>query len=154
MYKGKKKPAKGKGKPHQNPIAKYLGADPVFQQGINELIRTGDQYAIGNNAAVGDVKQTFNTTLGRMRQDKTKSTRNITDDYGARGLVNSGLYVGAVNDYNNAYQDRVEDITTDRSKQLRNLQQERRNFYDLNRSKKQELRLDAIRRRAEKLGIR
>jgi hypothetical protein len=59
-----------------------------------------------------------------------------------------------MSDYNDAFADRVYDLNRDKGIQLRNLGFEESNFQGLNDSKQNELRLDAIRRRAEELGSR
>jgi hypothetical protein len=133
-------------------IEEYLGADPYYQQGISDLMNNLDQFNIQNQAAAGDIESLFNITLQRMNKEKDRSVHDITDDFGARGLVNSGLFGKAVSDYNSDFSDRIADLNRDKSIQLRNLNFERSNMQGLNDSQAADLRLDAIRRRAEEIG--
>lgn len=172
---GNKKPSKkpsgykgGNSKPKKNPpkksgqgggggnnfpsIEDYLAADPYYQAGLSDLMLGMDQFGIQNDAAQGDIESLFKLTLERMAKERDRSLIDIKDDFGARGLVNSGLYTKGVSDYNQEYSDRVFDLNRDRDIQLRNLGFDSANMQGLNQSKQDELRLDAIRRRAEELA--
>ena len=133
-------------------IQEYLGADPYYQQGVSDLMNNMDQFNIQNSAAAGDIQQLFDITMQRMNKEKDRSVHDITDDFGARGMVNSGLFGKAVSDYNSDFTDRISDLNRDKSIQLRNLNFERSNMQGLNDSQTADLRLDAIRRRAEEIG--
>lgn len=151
----KRKPAKAKKKPSGiPPVAKYLGADPVYQQGLSELMRTLNAFKVSNTDSQTDVRSAFNTSMQRMGAERGEALNSLKDDFASRGLLQSGLYADANSDYNKEYRNRVTDLTRDRTDQLGNLKSEFSNFRGLNNSKVQELRLDAIRRRAEKYGIR
>lgn len=164
-YQGKPKPAAKKASPKPKPKPKpkgpgmpsledYLGADPYYQEGLSDLMFNMDQFGIQNDAAEFDIQSLFDLTMERMAKERERSLVDITDDFGARGLVNSGLYGKGVSDYNEQYADKVFDLNRDREIQLRNLGFEESNFEGLNDSKQNELRLDAIRRRAEEVGSR
>lgn len=172
---GNKKPSKkpsgykgGNSKPKKNPpkksgqgggggnnfpsIEDYLAADPYYQAGLSDLMLGMDQFGIQNDAAQGDIESLFKLTMERMAKERDRSLVDIKDDFGARGLVNSGLYTKGVSDYNQEYADRVFDLNRDKDIQLRNLGFDEANFGGLEQSKQNELRLDAIRRRAEELS--
>ena len=152
---GKKpnKPGNSQGGGNNFPsIEDYLAADPYYQAGLSDLMLGMDQFGIQNGAAQGDITSLFNLTLERMAKERDRSLIDIKDDFGARGLVNSGLYTKGVSDYNQEYSDRVFDLNRDKDIQLRNLGFDAANMQGLNDSKQNELRLDAIRRRAEELS--
>lgn len=151
---GKATDGAGKNKGGGGGIAKYLGSDDVYQSSMSELMKTLEQFRIGNRNSRNDVKDAFGTATERMGDERVNALGSLEGDFASRGMMNSGLYGDAVSDYNKEFTNRTEDLTTDRTLKLRDLTQERRNMRDLTQSKLKDLKLDAIRRRAETLGIR
>lgn len=143
--------AKGAGIPDIN---KYLSSDATYNQSLSELMRTLNQYKTNNQSSQGDVKEAFKTAMERMGEERTKSLQGLQDDFASRGLLTSGLYADATSQYNNEYEQRVGDLTKDQQNQLESLNTDYTNFAGTTNAKKGDLRLDAIRRRAEKYGIK
>lgn len=141
-------------KPGAPSIDKYLRSDANYNQGLSELMRTLDQYKAGNADSRGDVQEAFKTAMQRMGEEKTKSLQGLQEDFASRGLLTSGLYTQSVSDYDKQYGDRVSDMTRDQQNQTENLNRDLSNYQSLTKSKQADLKLDAIRRRAEKYGIR
>lgn len=141
-------------KPKPPSVGKYLAGDDVYQSGLSELMRALQQFKTSNLDSQTDVQDAFKTAMERMGGERTKALDSLEEDFASRGLLNSGLYADSVSDYNKEYQDRVTDLNRDQTDQLGNLKSELTNFQGLNQSKTQDLRLDAIRRRAEQFGIR
>lgn len=135
-------------------INQYVNSDPYYQQGVGELNRVLRQFKQSNMGSRADVYDAFKTASQRMGDERGKALSSLKDDFAARGILDSGLYAGSVNDYNKEYTNRTTDLTKDRTDQLSNLGEEFANFQGLNRSKVADLKLDAIRRRAERYGIR
>lgn len=134
-------------------IQKFLGSDNTYQQSLSDLLKTLQQFKLQNKDSRTDVREAFQTAMERMGVEREDALKALEADFASRGLLNSGLYGDAVSDYNTQYGDRVTDLTKDRNTNLRNLRTEFSNFRDTTKSKRADLRLDAIRRRAEKYGL-
>lgn len=135
-------------------LKEYLNSDPTFQTGISELMKNLEQFRTSNKRSRQDIRSTFQTTMDRMNQDRTNALKSLQEDFASRGLLNSGLYTGAVSDYNDQYSQKLTDLTDDQRKSLQSLQEEMQQFRGTTRNKRQDLRLQAIRNRADKYGIK
>lgn len=148
----------GGGKPKaKNPmpsLKQYLNSDTAYQSGLSELMKNLQQFKTGNMDSQGDVKESFQTAMERMGKERTDALSSLKDDFGSRGLLTSGLYSDAVSKYDSDYNDRTADLTKDQQNQLEDLTRQLSNMTSLTGTKKQDLRLDAMRRRADKLGIK
>jgi hypothetical protein len=130
-------------------IQDYLMGDEYYQQGLSDLEWALEQFLIENDAAEGDLGASFGSAMGYMNLDKEKALEYMKDDYGARGLVFSGLYPEAVSDYNKEWSMGVADLNRDLASQMRDLGFEEQNMRQSTEMQKRDLRLDAIRRRKE-----
>lgn len=150
-YTGKKSAAKKKGGNKFPSIQDYLMGDQYYQSGLSDLEWALEQFLTENDAAEGDLGASFNSAMGYMNLDKEKALEYMKDDYGARGLVFSGLYPEAVSDYNKEWSMGVADLNRDLASQMRDLGFEEQNMRQSTEMQKKDIRLDAIRRRAEEI---
>jgi hypothetical protein len=88
-----------------------------------------------------------------MNDQKKIDLNNLEADYGARGVLRSGLYGKAVGDYNNEFNTRMTDLTTKEKDALAGLDQEKTRFTSQQDLQTQAAREAAIRRRAEQYGL-
>lgn len=149
-YTGKKGAAKKGGKKFPS-IQDYLMGDEYYQQGLSDLEWALEQFLTENDAAEGDLGASFGSAMDYMNLDKEKALEYMKDDYGARGLVFSGLYPEAVSDYNKEWSMGVADLNRDLASQMRDLGFEEQNMRQSTEMQKRDLRLDAIRRRSEEI---
>jgi hypothetical protein len=148
----KKTPAKKTpSKPKFPSIQDYLAADEYYQTGLSDLDWALEQFLLENDAAEGDVGASFGSAMGYMNLDKEKALKFMKDDFGARGLNFSGLYPEAVSDYNKEWSMGAADLNRDLASQMRDLGFEENNMRQSTDMQKRDLRLDAIRRRAEEI---
>lgn len=143
----KKTPAK----PKFPSLQDYLMGDEYYQSGLSDLEWALEQFLTENDAAEGDVGASFDSAMGYMNLDKKKAQEYMKDDYGARGLVFSGLYPKAVSDYNEEWSMGAADLNRDLASQMRDLGFEEENMRQSTEMQKRDLRLDAIRRRQEEI---
>lgn len=149
------RPAANKPKPKPKPnVSTLIGGDASYQQGLSELQRVMNQFRVSNTDSQADVRTAFATATERMAAERKRALHDIGDDFGARGLARSGMFAKADSDYDTEYNNRITDLTRDKTSTLSNLASELTNFQGLNTSRQQELRLDAINRRAAQLGTR
>lgn len=161
QYKGKKGAAKKGGAKKGSGAKKggkkfpslqdYLMGDQYYQSGLSDLEWALEQFLTENDAAEGDLGASFDSAMGYMNLDKEKALEYMKDDYGARGLVFSGLYPDAVSDYNKEWSMGAADLNRDLASQMRDLGFEEQNMRQSTEMQKRDLRLDAIRRRQEEI---
>lgn len=152
-YAGKqqKKEAPKKKKNKFPSIRDFLASDQPYQTGLSDLQWALEQFKIENDAAQGDIQNSFGSAMDYMNLDKEKAHKFMQNDFGARGLVNSGMYPNAVSEYNKEWSMGAADLNRDLASQMRDLGFERQNMQQTTGMQKRDLRLDAIRRRSEQL---
>jgi hypothetical protein len=146
----KKKKASGGGIPKIN---QYLAGDTTYQDQRSQLMKQLEQFQNSNRSQQNMVGQDFQTALDKMVRQKQQDETNMTGDYGARGMLNSGLFTKAVGDYDTGYQSNVNDLQTGRQRSLSDLLESLANYQTENKSSLLSAKQDAIRRRAQRYGI-
>jgi hypothetical protein len=101
----------------------------------------------------GNVTSAYDLAKSRMEGERTKAMGSLKDDFASRGLLDSGLYLQAQSDYDTNYNQQLTDLTTDKQAQLQALIDQFGQGESENSQLLEQLRLDAIRRRAEQYGI-
>lgn len=87
-----------------------------------------------------------------LRESRTRDTRDIQDDYAARGMIHSGLYAQKRGDYETEFGKQMTEQSRQKSKQYSQLGEENRSFGREQELQREQARLEAIRRRAAKTG--
>lgn len=87
-----------------------------------------------------------------LREQRTKDKQDIQSDYGARGLIHSGLYAKKQSDYETEFGKQLAELNRQRSKQYSDIAAEHLAFLREQELQKENARLEAIRRRAAKTG--
>lgn len=134
-------------------IESYLAGDQMYQSGSSELMKALAQFNAQNDYQQSSVRQAFETARGRMGEERTRALTNLKDDFGARGLINSGLFGKANKDYDTEFENRMSDLNTDMTQNLTNLGFERSNYAGLNSSENTRLRHEAMQRRAAQFNL-
>lgn len=150
---------KPKPKPAPKPGSKipsiddFLAGDSVLADQRSQLERLMEDFRLSNLDQQGDLKEDFGLAMERMGQERGKSLENIKADYAARGMIHSGLFGGSVDEYDDAYKNRVFDLTKDRDRSLEDLLESFRQFQTNVQGQKLSAEQEAIRRHAEQFGI-
>lgn len=139
--------------PMQTDPNAWLGSDVPYQDQLRQL-----QLALSNfNADVtrrqGDIGTQYETSNKAMQDQKGIDLKNMEADWAGRGLLRSGLYAGAVGDYNKEFDQRIADLLSGRDRSLAQLLQEQNQFKTQQELDAQAAREQALRRRSESLGI-
>lgn len=87
-----------------------------------------------------------------LRAQRERDLRDISSDFGARGLIHSGLYGQKRADYETEFGKQLAEINRQRSKLYQDIAAERTAFEREQELQKENARLEAIRRRAAKTG--
>jgi hypothetical protein len=151
----KKKKGKGGAPGPAGPpgIEQFLAGDTTYNDQYSQLQKQLEQFRTSNASQQGMVNQDFQTALDKMTRQKGIDTSNMTSDYGARGLLNSGLFTKSLGDYDTNYQQQFNDLNTSKGRSLQQLLEDLSNYQTENQSSLLSAKQDAIRRRAQKYGI-
>lgn len=127
--------------------------DSDYQSQMNAIKRALDLYNSNMGIQRTRAGSQYATSSRDMGQQKTRDLKDMQDDFAARGIVSSGVYGTSVGDYNKEwgqqkdalskqYKNALSDITTNYTSYVNDVQ-----------TQKEQARLDAIRRRAQKLEL-
>lgn len=87
-----------------------------------------------------------------LREQRSKDTVDIADDYAARGMIHSGLYAQKRGDYEKEFGKQMTEQGRQKSKQYGDLASSRTSFNRQQELEREQAKQDAIRRRAQKAG--
>lgn len=134
-------------------IESYLGGDTNYQQQLRQLAKAFQDFSADATRRKGVLSSEYGVSKKALGDQRTMDLEALEDDYGARGMIRSGLYGDAVGDYEKEYGLRVSDLDRRQQQALQQLLQEQSAFGQQNKLSKQAARESAIRRRAENLGV-
>lgn len=145
--------AKAKKKKPKSKLGKWLAGDVTYQQQLADF-----------NRAIAEYNATYNRQKSITNRDYAQSSRALNlqgrqdrsdqqNDFAGRGILHSGVYAKALGDYNTAFNQRMKALTTGRTDKLGDLGMQRTNFLRQTNLEKNNAKQDAIRRRAQQLGI-
>ena len=150
---GSGKQPKPKPEPKPPSLKKYLGGDSTFQDQVSLLQKELEDYVLSNQGQRRDLREDFGTATSRMGDERTRALEEMEADFASRGLLNSGLYDESISEYDQQYQQRLGDLSSDRDRGLEDLLESMGMYRRQNRGQRQSARQEAIRRRAEQYGL-
>jgi hypothetical protein len=134
-------------------INAYLGADSGYQGQLAALAKALSDFQADSTRRRGTLESDFAASDKALRGQRDQDLQAIKDDYGARGLLRSGLYGKALGDYETEFNTRIGDLSRKQAEALALLEQELGQFSSQQELAKQQAREAAIRRRAETYGV-
>src|SRR6266550_7853737 len=81
-------------------IEQYLGGDTGYQQQIRDFGQSLSDFLADAARRRNNLETNFGSSQKAMGDQKVIDLQNMEADYGARGLLRSGLYGKATGDYN------------------------------------------------------
>lgn len=145
--------AKKKSTKKTSALDKWLAGDVTYQQQLADF-----------NRAIAEYNATFNRQKSITERDYAESQRALNlqgtqdrddqqNDFAGRGILHSGVYAKALGDYNTQFNQRMKALTTGKTDKLGDLSTQKSNFLRQTSLEKNNAKQDAIRRRAQQLGI-
>lgn len=134
-------------------INSFLGGDSGYQDQLKQFANALALFNADVTRRKGGLETDYASSQKAMNDQKLIDLNNLEADYGARGVLRSGLYGKAVGDYNNEFNTRMTDLTTKEKDALAGLDQEKTRFTSQQDLQTQAAREEAIRRRAAQYGI-
>lgn len=134
-------------------INSFLSGDAGYQDQLKQFANALALFNADVGRRRGSLETDYASSQKAMNDQKLIDLNNLEADYGARGVLRSGLYGKAVGDYNNEFNTRMTDLTTKEKDALAGLDQESTRYKSQQDLQTQAAREAAIRRRAEQYGI-
>lgn len=134
-------------------LQEFLAGDLTYKSQVADYNKNWRNYKNNFLGEREDLRETLDDTLGRMGHEKKRALRSIMEDFGSRGLLHSSFMPKARDEYNDAFQDRRNELTENWGEQKEDLIQNKNLFRDQVKTGKKNARLDAVRRRAQRYGL-
>jgi hypothetical protein len=134
-------------------INAFLNQDAGYQQQLREFAKSVQDFTADVGRRRGNLESDYGTSSKALSDQRGLDLQAMTDDYGARGLLRSGLFADANSKYETEYNNRVTDLANRKEQALAALLQEQSQFQSAQDLQSQAAREAAIRRRAEQYGV-
>lgn len=131
----------------------FLNQDAGYQQQLRDFTNALAQFNADVTRRKGILDSDYGTSKKAMEDQKVKDLLSLQDDYGARGVLRSGLYGKAVGDYNTEFGNRMTELGNKQTQALDALNQETNRYSSQQELQKQAAREEAIRRRSAQYGV-
>jgi murein DD-endopeptidase MepM/ murein hydrolase activator NlpD len=148
-----KAPAKAPAKPQVSELDKWLAGDTTYQQQLAEFNRSKAEYEAQNTRQTGITNRDYAESQRNLDLQGERDRANQQEDFAGRGILRSGVFAKSLGDYNTDFNQRLKALTTGKSDVIGDLQAQKTNFMRQLELEQNAAKQDAIRRRAQKLGI-
>lgn len=144
--------AKAKAKP-VSALNKWLAGDVTYQQQLADFQRSLAEYTsqVGRQNTI--TNRDYNESNRALQRQGMQDRNDQQNDFAGRGVLRSGVFAKALGDYNTDFNQRVKALATGKTDKLADISSQKTNFNRQLTLEKNNAKQDAIRRRAQKLGI-
>lgn len=139
--------------PQVSELDKWLAGDTTYQQQLSDFNRAKSEYEAQNTRQKGISERDYAQSERSLNVQGERDRRDQQEEYGGRGILHSGVFAKALGDYNTDFNSRLKALTTGKTDVLGDLAAQRTNFLRQRDLEMNAAKQDAIRRRAQKLGI-
>lgn len=141
--------------PTKSPMTldQWLAGDTAFQGQKTAYQKALADYAAQDAAERGKYENEYTASLGKLGVEKEQGQQALNDDYASRGLMQSGLYADALNDYQNNFATRQADLERARQAYLADLTTDKSNYTTQQQLELQKAQQAAAARRQATLGL-
>jgi LysM repeat protein len=134
-------------------LEEWLAGDSTFNQQMAGYDRSKADYEAQYGQQQQNTQRDYDTTTRALQQQGVVDRDQQMNDYAGRGVVNSGVYGTALADYNNNFNTKLSNLNQGLQDTMNNQGNARTNFLRQLQLEQDTARQDAIRRRAQQLGI-
>lgn len=149
----KSKPVKMPPTAAQSALDKWLAGDTDYQQQIAEFNQEKQAYQQNYNDSVNQTTQNYNSTKRGMDTQANQDRQNQQYDFAGRGVLQSGVFAQALDQYNTTYNQNLDNLLQGKTQALASDQDQLNNFLRELTLQQNAAKQDAIRRRAQSLGV-
>lgn len=134
-------------------LEKWLAGDTTFQQQLADFNRAKAEYEANYKRQTGITNRDFAESQRALNIQGDRDRTDQKNDFAGRGILHSGVFAKSLGDYNTDFNQRMRALTTGRTDKLGDLSGQRTNFLRQLQMEQNSAKQDALRRRAQKLGI-
>lgn len=134
-------------------LDKWLAGDVTYQQQLADFNRALAEYNATYDRQRSMTNRDYGESQRALNLQGTQDRADQQNDFAGRGILHSGVYAKALGDYNTQFQLRKKALTTGMNDKLGDLAMQKKNFTTQTSLEKNNAKQDAIRRRAQQLGI-
>lgn len=134
-------------------INTYLGGDADYQDQLRQLAKALNDFQADVGRRKGSLETDYGLSKKALGDQRTKDLSDLESDYASRGIMHSGVYAGAVGDYEKEFGERMSDMDRRQQDALQQLLQEQSQYDQQNTLEQQRAKEEAARRRAELYGV-
>ncbi len=140
-------------RPSAPDIKSYLAGDSVYQTGASGLKRSLSDYLSEIGRRRGEATTQFNQTSQSMERDRVRQLEDLKNEFASRGLIQSGLYGEEQGRFQEQFNTQLTALKQQQAALLADLLSQQNNYKRENDLNSQQLRQEALARRAAKYGI-
>ena len=134
-------------------LDQWLATDTAYQSQKKEYDQALRDYTTNDTAERAKYENEYKANLAKMETEKQTAQTALNDDYASRGMLSSGLYADALNDFQNNYATKQADAQRARTAYLNDLTTDQTNFKTQQQLELQRAQDAAAARRKEQLGL-
>ncbi len=134
-------------------VASYLAGDSVYQTGASGLKRSLSDYLSELGRRRGEATTQFNQTTKSMERDRVRQLEDLENEFASRGLIQSGLYGQEQGRFQEQFNTQMTALKQQQAALLADLLGQQKNYQRENDLNAQQLRQEALARRAARYGI-
>lgn len=150
----RRKASKKKPKPKKkSALDKWLAGDDTYQQQLANYNKEKSDYQSQYTRQQQVIGRDYNTTQRQMNKQAADDRTQQANDFAGRGVLHSGVYAKALGDFNADFNTKMTNLVQGKTDSLGDLSSDRTNFLRQLGLDMQAARQDAIRRRAQRLGL-
>jgi hypothetical protein len=131
----------------------WLAGDSTYNQQMASYNRSKADYEAQAGQQQQVSQRDYETANRALNQQGVVDRDQQLNDYAGRGIVNSGVYGTALADYNQGFNTKVQNLNQGLQDTLNNQNNAKTNYLRQLQLEQDTARQDAIRRRAQQLGI-
>jgi hypothetical protein len=131
----------------------WIGKDTTYQQQQSAYNQALKDYAAQFTAEQGKYNNEFAAGMDKLGLDRTQGAEDLQNDYASRGMLTSGVYADALNDFNKDFDTRVSDMNRAKTNYMDDLTTAKTNFSTEQKTLLNKAYQDAINRYTAKFGV-
>lgn len=131
----------------------FLAQDATFKSQQNAYQKALADYAAQYQAEQQKYNTEYGAGIDKLGLERTQGAEDLQNDYAGRGLLQSGVYADALNEFNTGYDTRLADMERAKSNYMADLLTGKSNFQQEQKLLQDKARQDAINRYMASIGV-
>ncbi len=139
--------------PVQPNVDEWLANDIAYKTQSDQLAKAWADYQAQSKQSENQYRTDYVSKQAELGKTRELAGQELEADYASRGMLGSGLYAKAYNDYTTDYDNRQKQLDTGLSDFLANLLAQTNNYKSEQDIASEKAKQDAIARRAASMGV-